>query len=335
MDPGAGGAVVANIPNVSSRTSREEAITQFSGIAKGDGGVWSQLLGNPFFTAGFGLAGLGAALRYGSQGLRKVGELVKHRMLVDLEITKHDKSYPWVLDWMTAQYSRQLASSATHREGNSVFESLIRRLTPGLHHLEMNTEVIKTAGGSSRTAFALVPGHGRHVLRYKKAFIAVNRERIGKSFDSNGRPFETIKLTTLYHHRHIFEDIFREANAMAMQSTEGKTQIYTALRTTWEVSGQPKRRRPFESVVLEKGLSERILHDVEEFLSARTWYLDRGIPYRRGYLLYVETVASPPKHQLILNAGMGLQALVKRLSFKRLQESWISTLQCSVSASVD
>jgi chaperone BCS1 len=39
-------------------------------------------------------------------------------------------------------------------------------------------------------------------------------------------------------------------------------------------------------VVLADGLSERITTDVREFLHNGKWYLDRGIPYRRGYLLY-------------------------------------------------
>ncbi|KAM3421476.1 hypothetical protein BST61_g1869 [Cercospora zeina] len=272
-------------PPLDPRTAQQDAIKQLAEAGSGDGSVWSQLLSNPFFTAGFGLAGLGAAMRYGAQGLRRAGGLLRHRMLVDLEITRHDKSYPWVLDWMTTHYQSQLASPASSRQVGAL-EAIIRRFTPGLHHLQINTEVVKTAGGSVQTAFALVPGHGRHILRYKNAFIAVNREREGRSFDSSGQPFETVKLTTLYAYRHIFEDIFREAQAMAMQRTEGKTVVYTTRNMGWEESGQPKRRRPFDSVVLEEGLSERILHDVQEFLNARTWYLDRGIPYRRGYLLY-------------------------------------------------
>ena len=39
-------------------------------------------------------------------------------------------------------------------------------------------------------------------------------------------------------------------------------------------------------MVLAKGVKERIVADVQSFISAREWYLDRGIPYRRGYLLY-------------------------------------------------
>ncbi|KAF2139319.1 uncharacterized protein K452DRAFT_289869 [Aplosporella prunicola CBS 121167] len=101
-----------------------------------------------------------------------------------------------------------------------------------------------------------------------------------------GKPFETITLTTLYSHRGVFEEMFTEAHALAQQLKEGKTIIYTSRGIDWEPFGQPKRKRPLDSVVLEKGVKERIVEDIKEFTDAREWYLDRGIPYRRGYLLY-------------------------------------------------
>ena len=261
------------------------AIKQLSQLRGGDGSWLAQLSGNPFFTAGFGLAVLGAAARYGSRGLKRGGELLRKRLLVDLEITRHDESYDWVLKWMQIQYQNQLVPLNQGRDVRLV-ERLVRRVTPGLHHLQMNTAKWKSETGTERTAFSLVPGNGKHILRYKNAFLSINRERVGKSFDVNGRPFETIVFTTLYYHRHIFEDIFREAHEMSVQSTEGKTVIYTTRNIGWERSGQSKRKRPFDSVVLEKGLAEKIRDDVKEFLHARAWYLDRGIPYRRGYLLH-------------------------------------------------
>ncbi|KAK4547789.1 hypothetical protein LTR36_000747 [Oleoguttula mirabilis] len=269
----------------SPSATKADALRQLAVSGSGDGSIFTQLFNNPFFTAGFGLAGLGAVVRYGSVGLRRAAGLVRQRLLVDLEITRHDKSYNWVLDWMTAHYQNQLAPSGPQKHVGAL-ESLVRRFTPGLHHLQIKTATMRTASGSEQTAFSLVPGHGRHILRYKNAFIAVNRERVGKSFDDKGQPFETVKLTTLYYYRHIFEDLFQEAHHMARRSTEGKTVVYTSRNMGWDPSGQPKRRRPFDSVVLEEGLSNRILGDVREFLNARTWYLDRGIPYRRGYLLY-------------------------------------------------
>ena len=48
----------------------------------------------------------------------------------------------------------------------------------------------------------------------------------------------------------------------------------------------PRRKRPIDSVILDKNVSEKILGDVKEFIKNPQWYFDRGIPYRRGYLLY-------------------------------------------------
>ena len=40
------------------------------------------------------------------------------------------------------------------------------------------------------------------------------------------------------------------------------------------------------SVILADGVAERLLEDVRNYLSKDSWYSARGIPYRRGYLLY-------------------------------------------------
>lgn len=269
-----------------AKGSKEDVFRQLAEAgAKGDGSIFARLTGNPFFTAGFGLAALGAAVRYGSQGLRRGADLARRKLLVDLEVTRHDPSYPWVLNWMTAQFQTQLKPTGARKDLGTM-EYLLQRFTPGLHHLQIDTARTKTAGGSEQTMFSLVPGHGKHILRYKNAFIAVSRERIGKSFDEKGRPFETITMTTLYHQRKIFEEIFQEAHMAANQHNEGKTIVYTSRNIGWDASAEPKRRRPFDSVILEEGLADKIRDDVQEFIDTREWYLDRGIPYRRGYLLY-------------------------------------------------
>ena len=168
-----------------------------------------------------------------------------------------------------------------------VIESLIRRLTPGLHHLAIETEKIENPNGSVHTHFSLIPGPGKHILRYKNAFLLVDRVRETKSMDfQRGTPWETVTLTTLYSQRHIFEDLFMEAHQLAQQSTEGKIIVYNSRGTFWEKFGEPRRKRPLDSVILDEGVKERILADVEDFLSSSKWYYDRGIPYRRGYLLH-------------------------------------------------
>merc|ERR1712183_189777 len=73
---------------------------------------------------------------------------------------------------------------------------------------------------------------------------------------------------------------------MAMEDYSGKTVMYTVIGTDWRPFGHPRQRRPLDSVILTQNLSNLILHDVQDFIQNPGWYRQRGIPYRRGYLLY-------------------------------------------------
>ncbi|XP_072117166.1 mitochondrial chaperone BCS1 isoform X1 [Mobula birostris] len=103
---------------------------------------------------------------------------------------------------------------------------------------------------------------------------------------NTGIPWETVTLTSLGTNRHIFQDILTEARELAFKQQVGKTVMYTAVGSEWRLFGFPRRRRPLSSVVLDGGISEKIIQDVKDFIGNPKWYTDRGIPYRRGYLLY-------------------------------------------------
>ncbi|KAJ5235081.1 uncharacterized protein N7469_004249 [Penicillium citrinum] len=267
---------------------RTQAIQQAQQAAQNsDGSLFSQLTTNPFFTAGFGLAGLGAGLSFAQKGLRHGAALLRRRMLVDVEISIKDDSYPWFLHWMTLYQQSQLGATRAATQNTSFLDRMLQKMTPGMRHLSIQTSKVERSNGAIQTHFSLVPGPGKHVLRYKNAFIFVNRVRESKSRDiQTGKPWETITLTTLYSHRHIFEDLFTEAHDYAAKSHEGKTTIYNSWGTEWRPFGHPRRKRPLESVVLAEGVKERIVGDVQDFIGSASWYHDRGIPYRRGYLLY-------------------------------------------------
>ena len=56
-------------------------------------------------------------------------------------------------------------------------------------------------------------------------------------------------------------------------------------RDLWRrIASRPKRA--LDSIVLDPGVKDLLLNDAREFLKSRDWYNDRGIPFRRGYLLY-------------------------------------------------
>ncbi|KAK2742375.1 hypothetical protein FQN55_007909 [Onygenales sp. PD_40] len=285
----ANGPTLAQSPTANDLIIQAKAPKQLPQLNPNEG-LFSQLASNPFFTAGFGLAGLGAGLTLAQRGLRHGAILLRQRMLVDVEINIKDDSYAWFLHWMTLYQRSQLpgvraAQNGTKRTG--FVDSLLRKLTPGMRHLSIQTEKVEHSNGAIHTHFSLIPGPGKHVLRYKNAFIFVNRVREAKSRDlQTGKPWETVTLTTLYSQRHIFEDLFKEAHEYAAKSQEGKTVIYNSWGTEWRQFGQARRKRPLESVILDSGVKERIVADVKDFLDSGSWYYDRGIPYRRGYLLH-------------------------------------------------
>ncbi|CAK9437345.1 uncharacterized protein LODBEIA_P17230 [Lodderomyces beijingensis] len=221
------------------------------------------VMNNPYFAAGGGLMLLGTGLAVARQGVMKGSGFLYRQMLVDLEIPSKDKSYLWFLEWM---------SRHKHRRSR---------------HLSVETSVVTHDNGAITTNFSLVPGPGKHLIRYKGAFMLVNRERSGKMLDmTSGTPFETVTLTTLYRDRHLFNEMLRDAKNLAIKANEGKTVIFTSWGPEWRPFGQPRSKRLLGSVILDQGIAEDVVEDVRDFLTSGDWYHKRGIPYRRGYLLY-------------------------------------------------
>jgi chaperone BCS1 len=103
---------------------------------------------------------------------------------------------------------------------------------------------------------------------------------------TTGIPFETITLTTIGRRPQFITNLLAEAQVQAAKQEQGKLVIYTSWAAEWRPFGNPRRKRTLDSVIFEGGVKEAIVSDVREFLDSGQWYLDRGIPYRRGYLLH-------------------------------------------------
>lgn len=52
--------------------------------------------------------------------------------------------------------------------------------------------------------------------------------------------------------------------------------MYTAYGAEWRQFGNPRRPRSLDSVVLDVGVSERIVKDVKDFMENPEWYSSRG-----------------------------------------------------------
>ncbi|XP_002123538.2 mitochondrial chaperone BCS1 [Ciona intestinalis] len=217
---------------------------------------------NQFFGAGFGLFMIGAAASVIRKGSAVAVQLLRRRLMTTLEIPVSDHSYHWVLEWIAQRPDMSC-------------------------HFSVKTAFQKLHSGKISTGFAFVPSPGAHYMWLGKLPVKIERIREKQMVSANQHiPYETVTLTTLGRNKEVFEQLLLEARSFALQMQKNMTLIFKPMGTEWRQFGEPQRSRPLQSVMLARGQSERIWEDVNQFLQSQQWYIDRGIPHRRGYLLH-------------------------------------------------
>ena len=142
---------------------------------------------------------------------------------------------------------------------------------------------------------------------------------------SSGTPWEKLTLTTFATRATaegaLFGALLEEARAAAEASRdESTTVLYTCWGTEWRPFGRPRLKRPLESVVLGEGVAERVQADVRDWAAAAAWYRDRGVPYRRGYLLHGPPGGGKTSFILALAGHLGLDVCLLSLSDEGLTD---------------
>ncbi|KAJ2227319.1 Complex III assembly protein translocase and chaperone [Coemansia sp. RSA 1722] len=286
----------------------------------------SFLADNPLFSAGFGLIGVGAGLAVLRQGARRGADLMKRQILVSMEIPSHDKSYQWVLGWL----SRRGADAIRAVDSGNKDTTWVRRRIAGAvlpRHVAVQTSYKQHDNGSVSTDFTMVPGQGKHVFFHRGIFIQVDRQRNAKMIDiQSAAPFETVTLTTLSRDRAVFTSILEEAREYALSQNEGRTVLYTSFGPEWRPFGLPRKRRLLDSVILDQGVSAGIVEDVKDFISNGKWYDERGIPYRRGYLLYGPPGSGKTSFIQALAGDLGYNICILNLSERGLTDDRLNHL---------
>lgn len=133
----------------------------------------------------------------------------------------------------------------------------------------------------SKSEFELTPGPGPHVLWEGRTPIFIDRSvEAPQGAGSAGPRRQTLTLTTMGRSRKRLEQILEEA-----RSVQDRDVVSVHV---WRMHGyelvERRPRRALETIHLSDGLSERIIADAQRFAQRRAWYVERGIPHRRGYL---------------------------------------------------
>ena len=206
---------------------------------------------------------LGGVLVYGRQIGRATWIWFVNQTTVVVDISNDDPAYRWIQKWLNENISSQK----------------IRRISAKSHNRNLNSDV------------HFIPSTGVHILRYRGKFIILSRDKKDVSLGDGSREMlaatspETITIRIIgCRDREYAQQIFQEARKIFFPTERALLTVHQGLGHYWCTrSVEP---RPANTVILKKGLMENILSDVKTFLGRKSWYQDRSIPYRRGYLLF-------------------------------------------------
>lgn len=150
-------------------------------------------------------------------------------------------------------------------------------------------------GGKKKKSLAYTPTFGSHYFFYKGRLCIFRRDRgrdqaAGFLMTSEK---EEISVSCFGRDPWVLKELLHDARVQFMKRDEAKTLIYRgtvragSTEPTWQRM-MARVSRPFSTVILNEKVKQDLIDDVTDYLNpaTRRWYANRGIPYRRGYLLY-------------------------------------------------
>lgn len=215
----------------------------------------------------------GAALALARNLPRRLWGLFLRQFTVTIDVRSQDPLFHWLEEWLDAHpYSKKSRRLSASSDSNRRATSMPVANQPTRHEEDGQRKIL------------LAPAPGEHLIWIGGRPVWLSRERKDPS-EKNGRWWvsETIRLRTFGRDRASLVGVLRDARDLA-QPHERSVGVYVCRYGNWHRvhDAQP---RPLDSVILPDGVMDDLVEDAEHFLSSETWYRDRGIPWRRGYML--------------------------------------------------
>ncbi|KAL2866484.1 BCS1 and AAA domain-containing protein [Aspergillus lucknowensis] len=286
---------------------------------------------------------LGAATRYIYYQLRG---LFEQHCISTAEIRHEDEVYNYLMYWLAQQ---PFTNRTTHFVAGTRISGTSRYYDSGdedswgeSDEIDDDGNVIvdfdeywaKATARDKHKRLRFTPSEGTHYFWFNGrplAFIREKQENNNSMSYYGNRNSERLYISCIGRDPTILKELLLEAQRTYVARDSNSTVIYRGQKsggyTEWSRC-MARSPRALSTVVLDPAQKQSFIDDIKEYLHPRTrrWYSNRGIPYRRGYLLH-----GPPgtgKTSLCFAASglLGLELYLLNLSSKTLDEDELMAL---------
>ena len=280
---------------------------------------------NQFFSGGFLLGVLTALAAYLRHLPGKIWEGFKRRFTTHVIIDSREEAFMWVQIWLSHhEYGKRarrviLKVKRVNKESGDVSDLI-------------DNGVIRASDSkNSKIKTFFTPAPGWHLLRFKKKWIYLDfsQEKVPNSGGKSTILYETLSLRFLGTDRGIIQDIVDEAQRVVHPKNESYFNVYIERWGEWRLL-YSRLSRPSSTLFYAENIYEKIQNDVKEFLSSKKLYINLGIPYRRGYLLYGPSGCGKTSLITTLAAELEYDLCVARLGQKIMTGEDFTSLMSDV-----
>ena len=218
------------------------------------------------------------------------------------DIRVDDEMYNMLMGWIAnQQFAKRSRRFVANTNLNSRMWFLWKDFDSGddkdeeTMELDAEGNAIVTGGdGKKGKNLQFTPSFGTHYFWYKRQLLIFKRSQDTRQ--TGWGPVserEEICIQCFGRNPAILKDLLDECRKEFLSHDENRTIIYRGglkagtSEPTW-TRCVSRVSRPFSTVVLDETAKKNLLEDMRDYLHpyTRRWYSNRGIPYRRGYLLF-------------------------------------------------
>ncbi|KAJ6466891.1 P-loop containing nucleoside triphosphate hydrolase protein [Mycena sanguinolenta] len=225
---------------------------------------------------------------------------------------EQDVSYTWMMVWLSKQPSWSKARAVQVSTNSTAQNTVVM--------VDDDDERFK----SSRKLAYLPSPSITYNLWYKRRWMTITR--IQSQTGWYGSKEQTLHVSILTRDHSILVSLLQEARRDYLAAQQHKMCVYVSDTSNNWCHRACREKRSMNSIILDPGVKDILIEDAKDFLLSKEWYAERGIPHRRGYLLYGAPGSGKTSFIHAVAGELGLDVYILSLSRIGLDDSALSEL---------